>query len=219
MKEARIYKTPILASRFIKALRRKQVRAKAFEDNDCYPNIYSASLSEDVGFVCAVTYRCIYNEDSPTRGVSAGYYRFELLGVVYEGSRSFYLGNDREAESLLGRPIKYDTNPETGNVYTKEDVFKVIADTVRFDYYNPDDYPCRLNGRDLSDIADCLLQNYAYDGDDSDGRYYALSEEGEVYLFDEKMPMPENEGFRRISSREAIEIIVDKQQKFEEDYC
>lgn len=219
MAKDKVYKTPVKASQFVKALREKELCAEVIDDEDCYASVACASMSEEVEEPCSVTYSIIFPEDSPTRAVYPGAYRFELLGVVYEGSRSLYSEDDCEEESLSGREIVYDINPETKDLYTEKELLDIIHDEVDFPSYDADDYGCRLDQDDLNEIEEYLLDAYVYDEDDEDGRYYAVNKEGVVYLFDRENPHPEGEGFERISSEDAIERIVSNQQNFDEDYC
>lgn len=244
MKKEKTYKTPIKASRLIEALSSiEEEDIEIFDDEACYPTIGSARLSYAPGEACGVEYTILSSEDDAMYGLSAGYYRFCCLGVIYEGSRGFDSSDDWEDESLSGREIKYDIDPYTGEEYTEDDVLEAIHDEVMFPTYDADNYPIQWNASDLERVREyleyeCYDDEEEYEEDDEDDEeenddedgdeegevharkagYFALGENGIVYYYNANNPPPRGMKVTKISREEAIDIIVNNQQYFDRSY-
>lgn len=207
------YKTAVRASELIEALCDCGEEADVVYDEDCYPIIEDAYLTSEPGEPCSVNYKVGCLEDTPTRGVSAGLFRFSCMGVDYEVSRNFDGDEDFSDEVLSGRKICYDEDPETGVEFSESDVLEAIHDNVYFPAYDPDDYELQWDEDNIVRAKECL-EDSVPDGYDCS---YAVDETGTVWLFDEENPMP-TKGFTQISLREACRRMAESQQNFEEVY-
>lgn len=203
------HKTPILASKLIEKLQFDEIVAKVQGAVDSRVFVVDAVLISNPGEVCRVGYSfdCLQRTNhNACNNLLTGIFYFTCSGVKYETLREGGKCIHFIGERLSGREIIYD------KFYTEEDVLQTIHNHVRFPLNDKREYRVNLNGDNQIRAMD-ILESNAYFGEyDKMGRFYALSQKGDVWLFDSAHPMPENQGFLPISNAEAIMHLVQKQQ-------
>lgn len=201
--------TAIKASELIEALYSDEIEVEVRNDVECYESIESARLTSGPGEPCEVEYTISDPNEVLLSGIFGGSYFFSCQGVHYTAGRSIDDCDDFIDETLSGRPIEYDINPETGDAYTEDDILEAIHETVDFPAYDPDDYCFQWDEENLGRLYDALASDDAFDEESTDGLHYAVDGQGIVWLFNNDTPMPPNEGFTCITREEAIRLLIE----------
>ena len=183
-------KTPIKASKLIKALKGADIDAEIVDEGDLAPVFRGVNVMVDDDHVCSVSGSYMFIEDSPRHGVDPGRSEAEVLGVVF--SKPVMDAAENEIE-LSGKPIEYDGG------LTPDDVTRAAESAIFFPGYDPDDYGFEPESVDDDELRDAILDELP------DGTY-ALDSVGQVCCFEPEESLPED--FREISREEAADQLV-----------
>jgi len=189
--ETKKYPTPIKASKLIELLETSEIESEVVDDEDCYPQIFSAEVEADSDGHCSITCQYGYREDSPRYGVSLGRVEFEVEGVRFSASRDCDGGIERY--EIEGREIEYD------NDLTEDDVVSAAEENVEYCGYDPDCYCFEESEVSDDDIIDAI---------DSQPEVFAEDEDGGILGFDDESEIPE--GCTRIDADDAIRRLVER---------
>ena len=179
----------VKASELLKKIQAGEWEAEVVDDDDCYPELFSAALEAEGDGSLSLIGRWGYREDSPRHGVSFGRIVVKIDGVKFSAER--IAEGELDEWEVSGEEIDYDGD-------LQEDDLTSALEDGELPHYSPDDYEfddCEVTASDLKDVCDSYPE------------YLVETEDGELLGFDDEDDVPE--GAQSLDLEDMIDRLFD----------
>jgi len=182
-------KKMVKASELLKKIEDGGWEAEVVDDEDCYPQIFSAELEADEDGSLSLTGHYGYRQDSPRYGVSLGQIVVEIDGVTFTAER--IAEGEIDGWEISGEEIDYD------NDLTEEDLTEALEEGD-LPHYCSDGYEFDGSEVAVEDLVDAC---------DTYPEFLVETEDGELLGFNDQKDIPE--GSAAIELSEVIERLFE----------